>query len=125
MQDGRLIDASALVRSRLALKGQATEGALERPVAGMSVLSDLRSDLGIVPPEPMTIVSLQQIYIDGSISASRGVPNTGKTSLGVDGQIAFTLATIERAWGEPAVGTLHRPRLKSTTSVQATSTLAF
>ncbi|MDR3095542.1 MAG: hypothetical protein LBV73_00535, partial [Paraburkholderia sp.] len=42
----------------------ATEGALGRPVAGTSVLSGV----GIVPPEPMTIVSLQELYIDGSIS---------------------------------------------------------
>ncbi|MCG5076147.1 SphA family protein [Paraburkholderia tagetis] len=73
----------------------ATEGALGRPVAGMSVVPGL----GIVPPEPMTIVSLQQIYIDGSISANRGVPIGGRTSLGVDGKVAFTLATIEHVWG--------------------------
>nr|WP_322044951.1 transporter [Paraburkholderia sp. J67] len=74
---------------------EATEGALGRPVAGMSVLSGI----GIVPPEPMTIVSLQQIYIDGTISASRGVPVAGKTSLGLEGQLALTLATIEHVWG--------------------------
>ncbi|HKT99702.1 MAG TPA: transporter [Paraburkholderia sp.] len=74
---------------------EATEGALGRPVAGTSVLSGI----GIVPPDPMTIVSLQQIYLDGSISGTRGVPIAGKTSLGVDGKIAFTLATIEHVWG--------------------------
>lgn len=74
---------------------EATEGALGRPVAGTSVLSGI----GIVPPEPMTLVSLQEIYLDGSIGASRGVPIAGKTSLGVDGKIAFTLATIEHVWG--------------------------
>ncbi|MDR3095563.1 MAG: transporter [Paraburkholderia sp.] len=74
---------------------EATEGALGRPVAGTSVLSGV----GIVPPEPMTIVSLQELYIDGSISASRGVPIGGKESLGLEGQVAFTLATIEHVWG--------------------------
>lgn len=73
----------------------ATEGALGRPVAGMSVLSGI----GIVPPEPMTIVSLEQIYLDGSISGDRQVPIAGKASLGVDAQVAFTLASILRVWG--------------------------
>nr|WP_256702282.1 transporter [Burkholderia sp. SRS-W-2-2016] len=73
----------------------ATEGALGRPVAGTGVLSGA----GIVPPEPMTIVSLQQLYIDGSIGASRQVPVAGKTSLGIDAQVAFTLASVLRVWG--------------------------
>jgi hypothetical protein len=74
---------------------RATEGALGRPVTGMSVLPDA----GIVPPEPVTILSLQQIYIDGSISGGRQVPIAGKTSLGIDGEVAFTLATVLRSWG--------------------------
>ncbi|WP_321951050.1 SphA family protein [Paraburkholderia bannensis] len=77
------------------LVATATEGALGRPVAGMSVLSGV----GIVPPDPLTIVSLQQIYIDGSVSGSRSVPLAGKTSLGAEGQLALTLATIEHVWG--------------------------
>ncbi|WP_043288915.1 SphA family protein [Paraburkholderia oxyphila] len=73
----------------------ATEGALGRPVAGTSVLSVI----GIVPPDPMTIVSLQQVYLDGSISADRSVPIAGKASLGAEGKLALTLATVERVWG--------------------------
>lgn len=73
----------------------ATEGGLGRPIAGMSVLSGV----GIVPPEPLTVVSLQQIYIDGSISGGRQVPIAGKTSLGIDGEVAFTLASLLRVWG--------------------------
>jgi hypothetical protein len=73
----------------------ATESALGRPVAGMSVLPNI----GIVPPEPMTIVSLQQIYLDGSIGGSRQVPIGGKLSAGVDAKIDFTLATLMRVWG--------------------------
>ncbi|WP_438390303.1 SphA family protein [Caballeronia sp. DA-9] len=73
----------------------ATESALGRPVAGMSVLSGI----GIVPPEPVTIVSIEQIYIDGSIGGNRQVPIAGKASLGVDAQIAFTLASVLRVWG--------------------------
>jgi len=73
----------------------ATESALGRPVAGMSVLSGI----GIVPPEPVTLVSIEQIYIDGSIGANRSVPIAGKASLGVDAQVAFTLASVLRVWG--------------------------
>ncbi|QBR01667.1 SphA family protein [Paraburkholderia pallida] len=73
----------------------ATEGALGRPVAGTSVLSGI----GIVPPDPMTIVSLQQVYLDGSIGASRSVPIAGKASLGAEGKLALTLATVEHVWG--------------------------
>ncbi|MFK0378353.1 transporter [Pandoraea sp. NPDC090278] len=73
----------------------ATEGALGRPVAGTSVLSGV----GIVPPEPMTLFSLQQIYLDGSVSGNRQVPIAGSTSLGIDAKIAFTLASILRVWG--------------------------
>jgi hypothetical protein len=72
-----------------------TETALGRPVAGMSVLPDI----GIVPPEPATIVSLQQIYLDGSISGSHQVPIAGKLSAGIDAKIDFTLATLMRVWG--------------------------
>ncbi|WP_082852561.1 SphA family protein [Caballeronia fortuita] len=74
----------------------ATEGGLGRPIAGMTVLSGI----GIVPPAPVDIVSLQQIYIDGSISGSRQVPIAGKTSLGINGEVAFTLASILHVWGE-------------------------
>lgn len=78
-----------------AAQANATEGALGRPVAGMSVLSGS----GIVPPEPMFIFNLQQIYIDGSISSNRTVPIAGKASLGIDAPVAFTLATLLRVWG--------------------------
>jgi hypothetical protein len=74
---------------------QATEGALGRPVAGTSVLSGI----GMVPPEQITIVSLQQLYIDGSISGSRQVPIAGKASLGIDGEVALTLASLVHGWG--------------------------
>ncbi|MDR5740003.1 transporter [Caballeronia sp. LZ016] len=73
----------------------ATEGGLGRPIAGMTVLSGI----GIVPPEPVTIFNLQQIYFDGSISAGRQVPIAGRTSAGINGEIAFTLASILHVWG--------------------------
>ena len=72
----------------------ATEGGLGRPVAGMSVFSGV----GIVAPEPITAVSIEQIYINGSIGGSREVPIAGKTSLGIDAPVAFTLASLLRVW---------------------------
>jgi hypothetical protein len=85
-----LIVASLLVCE----ESSATEGGLGRPVAGASVMPDG----GVVSPEPLTIVNLSEIYLDGSIGANREVPIAGKTSLGIDGQVAFTLATLMKVW---------------------------
>jgi hypothetical protein len=76
----------------------ATEGALGRPVAGTSVLSGV----AIVPPGGLWIVSLQELYIDGSVSGSRSVPIGGRASLGLDAKASFTLATLVRTWGSAA-----------------------
>jgi hypothetical protein len=74
--------------------GNATEGALGRPVSGTSV----SSGIGILPTEPVWIANLQQLYMNGSISGSREVPIAGKTTLGIDAKIAFTLATLMKVW---------------------------
>lgn len=76
------------------LGSQATEGALGRPISGTGV----QPDAGVVPPEPDWYVNLGEIYFDGSISASHPVPIGGKTTLGLDGQISFTLATLLHVW---------------------------
>lgn len=73
---------------------RATEGGLGRPVTGTSVLPNA----GIVAPEPITVVNLGEIYLNGSIGGSRQVPVIGQTSLGIDAEIAFTLATIMKVW---------------------------
>jgi hypothetical protein len=72
----------------------ATEGALGRPVTGTSVVPNV----GIVSPEPALIVNVGEIYLDGSIGGSRTVPVAGKASVGVDGKVAFTLATVMKVW---------------------------
>ncbi len=72
----------------------ATEGALGRPVSGTSV----NPNAGIVPPEPILAVSLSEIYLDGKISGSRPAPIAGQTALGVEGKVAFTLATVTKVW---------------------------
>jgi hypothetical protein len=74
---------------------QATEGALGRPVTGLSVTPDA----GVVPEGGITIVNLQQIYLDGSIGGSRQVPIAGQVSMGVDAEVALSLATIVHTWG--------------------------
>ncbi len=72
----------------------ATEGALGRPVTGTSVTPNA----GIVSPEPILAVNVGEIYLDGSISGSRNVPIAGKASLGIDGKVAFTMATVMKVW---------------------------
>jgi hypothetical protein len=76
------------------LVAHGTEGALGRPISGTGVTPDA----GIVPPEPEWFVNLAEIYFDGSISGSRSVPIGGKTTLGLDAQVSFTLATVLKVW---------------------------
>jgi len=73
----------------------ATESALGRPVSGTSVASGA----GEVPPPGITIINLQQVYMDGSIGGSRPVPIGGQLSLGADAKVAMTVATVMRTWG--------------------------
>ncbi len=87
--------AAAMLAAMMSWPAVATEGGLGRSVTGMTVLPDA----GIVPSEPLTIFSVEQIYIDGSIGASRQVPVSGRTSLGIEGEVAFTLASVLRTWG--------------------------
>ncbi|VVD79912.1 phenol degradation protein meta [Pandoraea communis] len=92
------LSATALMVA--AAPANATEGALGRPISGTAV----QSGIGVVSPEPIWIASFSQIYFDGSVGGNRQVPVAGKTSLGLDGQIAFTLATLMRTWGTSAGG---------------------
>jgi hypothetical protein len=86
--------AALIATLGIPLAAQATEGALGRPISGSSV----QPDAGVVPPEPDWYVNLSEIYFDGSISASHPVPIGGKTTLGLEGQISFTLATLLHVW---------------------------
>ncbi|WP_251880092.1 transporter [Achromobacter sp. Marseille-Q4954] len=72
----------------------ATEGALGRQITGTNV----QPNAGIVSPEPIWAVNLSQIYLDGSVGGSREVPVGGRTSLGLDAKVAFTLATVLKTW---------------------------
>lgn len=73
----------------------ATEGAMGRPVAGTGVTASA----GIVPPAPTSAVIFAELYLDGSIGGSRQVPVAGEISLGIQGELAYTMATLFRAWG--------------------------
>ncbi len=91
----RMFSASAFVVTLgLPFAVHATEGALGRPISGTGV----QADAGVVPPEPDWFVNLAEIYYDGSISSSRSVPIGGKTTLGLDGKVSFTLATLLKVW---------------------------
>ncbi|MBB5190740.1 hypothetical protein HNQ50_001462 [Silvimonas terrae] len=72
----------------------ATEGALGRPITGTAV----SPDIGIVPPEPVWIVNVGEIYLDGTVSDDRLVPIAGKESAGISGEISFTQATLMKVW---------------------------
>lgn len=72
----------------------ATEGALGRQVTGTTV----QANIGIVSPEPVTVVNLSELYIDGTVKGGREVPVGGQTTLGLDGQASFTLATLMKVW---------------------------
>ncbi|MDF8363403.1 SphA family protein [Achromobacter anxifer] len=88
---GGLIAWTAL---SLPVAAWATEGALGRQISGTNV----QPNAGIVSPEPIWAVNLSQIYMDGSIGGSREVPIGGRTSLGLDAKVAFTLATVLKTW---------------------------
>jgi hypothetical protein len=57
------------------------------------------SGAGEVPQPGITIVNLQQVYMDGSIGGQRQVPIGGQVSLGADAKVAMTVATLMRTWG--------------------------
>ncbi|VVD62040.1 phenol degradation protein meta [Pandoraea aquatica] len=72
----------------------ATEGALGRPVSGTGV----QPNAGVVSPEPIWAVNIAEIYFDGNIGGSRQAPIAGTTSLGLNGELSFTLATLMKTW---------------------------
>ncbi|WP_233236846.1 transporter [Bordetella sp. LUAb4] len=72
----------------------ATEGALGRQVSGTSV----QANIGIVSPEPVTIVQLSELYLDGGLHGGREVPVGRNISVGLDAKLSFTLATVLKTW---------------------------
>lgn len=89
-----LAGAAAALAMLAAAPGHATEGALGRQITGTTV----QPNAGIVSPEPITVVNLSEIYLDGKIKGSRETPVGGNTTLGLDGEVSFTLATLMKTW---------------------------
>lgn len=99
MRDWRRRTPLALAATLVALAAvaphaNATEGALGRPVSGTGV----QPNAGVVSPEPIWAVNFAEIYFDGNIGGSRQAPIAGTTSLGLNGELSFTLATLLRTW---------------------------
>jgi hypothetical protein len=78
----------------------ATEGGIGRPITGMQVAPYA----GIVPPTSDWIVSLNTIYYEGSVSASKTLPIAGKVTAGLDYSISYTLINAVKTWGITAGG---------------------
>src|SRR5262249_59577305 len=76
------------------LNADAAEGALGRPISGTYVAPNV----GVVPPEPIWITNLGEIWFDGSIGNNHQVPIAGQTSVGLDAKVAITLATAVKVW---------------------------
>ncbi|MCP3726629.1 transporter [Paraburkholderia sp. CNPSo 3272] len=78
----------------------ATEGGIGRPITGMQIAPYA----GIVPPTSDWIVSLNTIYYEGSVSASKTLPIAGKVTAGLDFTISYTLINAVKTWGITAGG---------------------
>lgn len=76
------------------LNADAAEGALGRPISGTLVAPNI----GVVPPEPVWITNLGEIWFDGSISGNHEVPIANQTSVGLDAKASITLATMMKVW---------------------------
>ena len=82
------------------LPAGATEGGIGRPITGMQIAPYA----GIVPPTSDWIVSLNTIYYEGSVSASKALPIAGKVTQGLDYTISYTLINAVKTWGITAGG---------------------
>ena len=72
----------------------AAEGGLGRPISGTLVAPNV----GVVPPEPVWLTNVAEIWLDGSIGNDHQVPIAGQTSVGLGAKAAITLATALKVW---------------------------
>lgn len=84
----------------VSLTAGATEGGVGRPITGMQIAPYA----GIVPPTSDWIISLNAIYYEGSVSASKTLPIAGKVTQGLDYSISYTLINAVKTWGVTAGG---------------------
>jgi hypothetical protein len=76
------------------LSAGAAEGGLGRPISGTLVTANA----GVVPPEPVWITNFGQNWFDGSIGGNHLVPIAGQISVGMDAELALSLATALKVW---------------------------
>ena len=72
----------------------AAEGGLGRPISGTLVAANV----GVVPPEPVWITNFGQNWFDGSIGGNHLVPIAGQASVGMNAELALSLATALKVW---------------------------
>lgn len=75
----------------------AVEGALGRPISGMSV----QPFAGVIPPEPGFLVSVGETYYDASIGAATTVPIANLLVTNFDIKASFTPVSLLYIWNTP------------------------
>lgn len=78
----------------------ATEGGIGRPITGMQIAPYA----GIVPPTSDWIVSVNTIFYEGSVGASKTLPIAGTVTSGLDYTVSYTLINAVKTWGITAGG---------------------
>lgn len=72
----------------------ATEGALGRPITGMQITPYA----GVIPPTPGLQWSVNYLYYDGEIAASRAAPIAGQLGLGLEAEATLSMLTGVYIW---------------------------
>jgi hypothetical protein len=78
----------------LVTPAEAVEGGVGRPISGATIVPYA----GIVPPKSMSVLSIGEIYYDGSMGGSRTVPIGHNLAVGIDMQVAFLPFTLAHIW---------------------------
>ncbi|MBN3856828.1 transporter [Paraburkholderia sp. Ac-20340] len=84
----------------VSLNAAATESGIGRPITGMQI----SPYAGVVPPTSDWIISLNTIYYEGSVGASKTLPIAGRVTAGLDYTISYTLINAVKTWGITAGG---------------------
>ncbi|WP_321816829.1 MULTISPECIES: transporter [unclassified Paraburkholderia] len=84
----------------VSLNAAATESGIGRPITGMQI----SPYAGVVPPTSDWIISLNTIYYEGSVGASKTLPIAGRVTAGLDYTISYTLINAVKTWRITAGG---------------------
>lgn len=91
---------AALFAGAAPLAVSATEGGIGRPITG----AQISPYAGVVPPAAEWLVSLNTIYYEGALGASKTLPIAGTVTAGLDYSIVYVQANLIRTWGVTANG---------------------